>query len=436
MATLLLRLAAPLQAWGADSKFETRKTGREPTKSGVIGLLAAALGLRRDEREALLRLTGLRFGVRVEREGQLLVDYHTAKTQDEKTSYVTYRHYLQDAVFLAGIESTDTALLQQLQQALLHPAFPLYLGRRCCPPTLPLCLGVRPGSLQEVLQAEPPLCPGRQSRILLDADPLEPGTAPQRDVPVSFDPHHRQYGYRSVRELWQKVLDSPETMENDPFRELKKGGERMYLSRVELDPTRRSTMAALSAPQKLHGAVESAFAGERRRRLWRLDRLGERLYLLLLSEDAPELSGVVEQFGTGAAAETRSYDPLLQRVEPGSCWQFRLTANPTKCCKDPKAPAERGTVAAHCSTKYQKQWLLDRAAKHGFALREEEFTVTRVQWQHFAKHGIRPVTLLAVTYEGVLRVTDPEQFRALLCQGMGRGKAYGLGLMTVMRGGN
>ena len=104
----------------------------------------------------------------------------------------------------------------------------------------------------------------------------------------------------------------------------------MYLSRVELDPTRRSTMAALSAPQKLHGAVESAFAGERCRRLWRLDRLGERLYLLLLSEDAPELSGVVEQFGTGAAAETRSYDPLLQRVEPGSCWQFRLTANPTQ----------------------------------------------------------------------------------------------------------
>lgn len=126
-------------------------------------------------------------------------------------------------------------------------------------------------------------------------------------------------------------------------------------------------MAALAAPQKLHGAVESAFAGERRRRLWRLDRLGERLYLLLLSEDAPELTGVVEQFGTGAAAETRSYDPLLQRVEPGICWQFRLTANPTKSCKDPQNPAVRGTVAAHCTTQYQKQWLLERAEKHGFA---------------------------------------------------------------------
>ena len=61
MATLLLRLAAPLQAWGADSKFETRKTAREPTKSGVIGLLAAALGLRRDETEPLTRLAQLRW---------------------------------------------------------------------------------------------------------------------------------------------------------------------------------------------------------------------------------------------------------------------------------------------------------------------------------------------------------------------------------------
>ena len=210
----------------------------------------------------------------------------------------------------------------------------------------------------------------------------------------------------------------------------------MYLSRAELDPTRRETMVALISPQKFHGAVENAFAGARRRRLWRLDQLGEKLYLLLLSEERPDLTALCAQFGTGAPPETRPYDPLLERVTAGSCWQFRLTANPTKSCKDTQNPAARGTVAAHCTTQYQKQWLLERAAKHGFALREEEFTVTRVQWQHFAKHGTRPVTLLAVTYEGVLQVTDAEQFRALLCQGMGRGKAYGLGLMTVMRAGN
>ena len=209
----------------------------------------------------------------------------------------------------------------------------------------------------------------------------------------------------------------------------------MYLSRVELDPTRRSTMAALAAPQKLHGAVESAFAGERRRRLWRLDSLNGKLYLLLLSEDAPELSGVVEQFGTGAAAETRSYDPLLQRVEPGSCWQFRLTANPTRARKDPADPLARGALKPCYLEAEQEQWLLEQAGKHGFALTEDSFTVTRVQWHHFAKRGTRPVSLLSVTYEGVLQVTDPEAFRNLLCQGMGRGKAYGLGLLTVMRGG-
>lgn len=78
MATLLLRLAAPLQSWGMDSKFETRKTNREPTKSGIIGLLSAALGLRRDETEEIEKLNQLRFAVRVDREGSLLIDYHTA----------------------------------------------------------------------------------------------------------------------------------------------------------------------------------------------------------------------------------------------------------------------------------------------------------------------------------------------------------------------
>lgn len=210
----------------------------------------------------------------------------------------------------------------------------------------------------------------------------------------------------------------------------------MYLSRVELDLTRPATMVALSAPQKLHGAVESSFPGERRRRLWRLDRLGERLYLLILSEDIPDLSGVAEQFGTGAEPETRNYDPLLQRITAGSCWNFRLTANPTKSCKG-NDPEVRGTVEAHCSVKFQKKWLMERAEKHGFALDEDGFTVTNIKWQHFhKKHYIRPVTLLAVTYEGVLRVTDPEAFRQTLCNGMGRGKAYGLGMMTVIRGGN
>ncbi len=214
----------------------------------------------------------------------------------------------------------------------------------------------------------------------------------------------------------------------------------MYLSRVELDTTRRSTMLALSNPQKLHGAVEASFSGVRRRRLWRLDKLGGKLYLLLLSEDKPELSGLAGQFGPqdgGVLPETRSYDPLLQRISAGSVWQFRLTANPVKSCPNHDGRESRGVVRAHCTVEYQKQWLLERAAKHGFALEADGFDVTASQWLRFAKGGEsgRPVSLLSVTYEGVLKVTDAALFCLLLTNGIGRGKAYGLGLMTVLQRG-
>lgn len=245
MATLLLRLAAPLQAWGADSKFETRKTNREPTKSGVLGMLAAALGIRRDQTEELEKLKSLHFGVRVEREGSLLVDFHTAKAPkksksyttefiawielalakapEENISYITYRHYLQDAVFLVGLESKDEAYLHLLEDALSHPAFPLYLGRRSCPPTLPLCLGIRESDLKEALLKEPDLCgkQEKQKRIVMDALPGERNIALQRDIPISFDPRHRQYADRAVQEFTSH--ENPETWittEHDPFDEL------------------------------------------------------------------------------------------------------------------------------------------------------------------------------------------------------------------------
>ena len=109
MSTLLLRLAAPLQAWGINSKFDIRKTEREPSKSGVVGLLAAALGRRRDE--SLDDLAALKFGIRSDKEGELLKDFHMV-LKDKKTSYVTTRYYLADAIFLVGLESQDENFLK------------------------------------------------------------------------------------------------------------------------------------------------------------------------------------------------------------------------------------------------------------------------------------------------------------------------------------
>ncbi len=213
----------------------------------------------------------------------------------------------------------------------------------------------------------------------------------------------------------------------------------MYLSRVELDTKRRSTMAALIAPQKFHGAIESSFPGERRRRLWRLDRLGGKLYLLLLSEQKPDLTKVAAQFGSGRMPETKEYNSFLQRIQPGSIWQFRLTANPTKSRIDPvshgdKCSLKRGKVQACSTVDFQEMWLRQRAEKHGFILPEDGVTITASRWLHFVKGNStdRTVSLLSVTYEGVLQVTDVKLFRCLLTEGIGRGKAYGLGLMTIM----
>ena len=216
MSTLLLRFAAPMQAWGADSRFDIRKTNREPTKSGVVGLLAAALGLQRDA--PLNELTALRMGVRVDREGVLLRDFHMV--HGEKSSYVTTRYYLCDAVFLVGVFSEDEVLMRRLEEAIRNPAFPLFLGRRSCPPEGRVYLGLREMTLEDALTSEPSLAAHgafqqtERLRMVLE----EPrGTARLRDMPISFSPFDRQYGYRAARETW---LDQP-TNEHDPMRELR-----------------------------------------------------------------------------------------------------------------------------------------------------------------------------------------------------------------------
>ncbi|MFC9734353.1 type I-E CRISPR-associated protein Cas5/CasD [Streptomyces roseolus] len=168
-ATLLLRLAAPLQSWGDHRAIlDTRHTAAQPSKSGVIGLLAAALG--RDRGEPLGRLADLTMGVRVDVPGTLLRDYHTvsdyrgvpllsanlnAKGRQKPTSkprYIqpTQRFYLQDATFLVGVNG-PTDFVEEVAAAAKNPAALLGLGRRCCPPSFPLVLGLTGTPLGDAL---------------------------------------------------------------------------------------------------------------------------------------------------------------------------------------------------------------------------------------------------------------------------------------------
>ena len=211
MATLLLRLAAPLQAWGSDSKFNIRSTEREPTKSGVIGMVAAALGIQRnDDPEKLRPLSELKFGVRVERDGVLLRDFHMV--HEQKASHVTERYYLSDAVFIAALSSDDVGFLEKIAAALEKPVYPLFLGRRSCPPTLPVVIGITDGDLLDSLRNAEPITGENNGskRIIYEASE---GRI-VREVPVSFSQLHRKYG------LMYKKEEMLLFQEHDPMAEL------------------------------------------------------------------------------------------------------------------------------------------------------------------------------------------------------------------------
>ena len=145
MSTLLLRLIGPMQSWGTTSRFDERDTQLEPSKSGVLGLICAALG--RDRSESVEDLAALKMGVRVDREGLLMRDYHTATgvmtaagKPDLHRTVVSPRFYLSDAAFLVGLAGNDTDLLHSVRAALRAPVWPLALGRKAFPPSLPVWL--------------------------------------------------------------------------------------------------------------------------------------------------------------------------------------------------------------------------------------------------------------------------------------------------------
>ena len=204
----------------------------------------------------------------------------------------------------------------------------------------------------------------------------------------------------------------------------------MYLSRVFLDTQNRRTLQALDSPEILHGMVESCFDGERQRCLWRLDELKGQTALLLLSREKPELQRLAKQIGLPESAiETKDYDTLLSKIQNGTVWNFRLTANPVTHV--PNAQGGRGKIKAITIAVHQREWLMRQAKKNGFLIDPNQFDVIRSEWRIFRNKG-RNLSILCAAFEGVLTVTDQELFTKALERGVGRSKAYGMGLLTII----
>lgn len=122
-----------MQSWGTSSHFETRNTDYYPSKSAVIGVIAASFGYRRDEDEKIEKLNELDFAVRVDQVGLLRKDYQTARKLKKDESYVTNRYYLEDAIFIVAISSEDDKWVEEIYYALKNPYFQPFMGRRSCP---------------------------------------------------------------------------------------------------------------------------------------------------------------------------------------------------------------------------------------------------------------------------------------------------------------
>ncbi|MFE2302664.1 type I-E CRISPR-associated protein Cas6/Cse3/CasE [Streptomyces sp. NPDC059445] len=252
----------------------------------------------------------------------------------------------------------------------------------------------------------------------------------------------------------------------------------MFLTRFRFNTARPGARRVLSSPQVLHAAVMSSFpqllptdtpTPDTPRVLWRLDQQARaELMLYVVSPERPDMTHLVEQAGWPAAAtpenpgwHTRPYKPFLDRITAGDHWAFRLTANPVHSIR--RKDGEPTKITAHVTPAHQMGWLLDpqRQERCGFRILEkpagqrllpdgtthagaphhgDRYTLNVSDTRPLSfnksrtadgKRSGKPVTVLTVTFNGHLEVTDPDALRRCLTQGIGRARAYGCGLLTL-----
>lgn len=247
MPTLLLRLVGPMQSWGTTSRFDQRDTGKEPSKSGVVGLLAAALGIDREEWTDLEPLTHFLMGVRHDRPGTPKYDYQTIGQGTDEVigsdgrvqvrsrmilangkyssgehlgeGIQSYRHYLADAAFLVGLECPDRALLEKIHKALTNPVWPLALGRKSYVPSESIWIedGLQDSSLRDTLMRWPWIATQRKwetapDRLLMSLDSQDGSGVLKMDQLLSSFAE-RRFGSRFVSSEWipfpREVVDVP-----------------------------------------------------------------------------------------------------------------------------------------------------------------------------------------------------------------------------------
>lgn len=210
----------------------------------------------------------------------------------------------------------------------------------------------------------------------------------------------------------------------------------MYLSRVKIDTENRKKMQDLNHLGAYHHWVEESFPkeienNERLRKLWRVDSMQGNQYLLVVSQNKPNLEKL-ENYGVVDSAESKDYDYLLGQLAEGNHLRFRVTLNPIKSLSTGKKSGERGHVIPLVTDEQQLQFLMDKSQKNGFLLDDSGFTIVKKGFEVLKKKKGKRLRICTATYEGMLTITDLDQFKSTLMNGFGKKKAYGFGLLTVI----
>lgn len=215
----------------------------------------------------------------------------------------------------------------------------------------------------------------------------------------------------------------------------------MYISRVQLDSLNRRVMRDLKHVGCYHGWIEDSFPEERtqakedcKSKLWRIDQVNDKQYLLIVSRTKPDLNKL-EKYGVKGSASTKCYDDFLSSLQEGMKAKFRVKLNAVKSLSDRTTHPKRGKVVPVPSAELE-QFFTERACKNGFSVPHNEvrLQVNKALFEHYNQDKVQDahLSLVSVTFEGELTITDLEKFKKALTCGIGKKKAYGFGMLTVI----
>ncbi len=219
----------------------------------------------------------------------------------------------------------------------------------------------------------------------------------------------------------------------------------MFLTRFYVDPRSRAGARCVEDPRRLHAAVYAAMPTQPvvvtqsvGRPLWRLDRDDPANPVAwIVSPERPDLDAFAEEAGRtvgGLVYESRPYAPLLDRLDEGQVYAFRLAANAVHSGRRARDSNDTQRFA-HTTAAQQLLWLTNRAEARGFSLRKSstgEPDVAVVGGRRLSfRHGEQRVTINVNDFMGHLEIRDAEAVRHTLVEGIGHARAYGCGLLTL-----